>query len=423
MSSSSVVVVGGGLAGLRAARELAAADYDVRLFEREPTVGGRVRTERTEEYQFDRGFQVLLTAYPEVQAALDLDALDLRRFPAGATICRPNHRSTIADPIRNPAKIFETAFSRDVTIGDKLRILSLTREFRSKSADEIFDGPDETIRESLRNRGFSNRFRSRFAAPFYGGITLDRSLSTSKRVFEFTFKMLAEGAAAVPAAGMGAITKQLADTAMETGVSIETEAPVESVTVSDGGVTVDVDGSTEAADAVIVAADPRTSATLTGVDSIPTEGKACLTQYVSVPSVNPISEQSHILVNAADERPNQIAPVSVVAPEYAPDDEVLLSATTLGDPSISEGELFERTQEVLASWYPEASFGSLALEETVHCDFAQFRQPPGVHETLPDTRDPDGPVYLAGDYTHDSSINGALASGHSAAAAVSEDLE
>lgn len=423
MTSASVLVVGGGLAGLRAARILAADDYDVRLFEREPTVGGRVRTDRTGQYQFDRGFQVLLTAYPEVQTALDLDALDLRRFPPGATICRPNHRSTIADPIRNPAKFFETAFSRDVTIGDKLRILSLERELRSKSADDIFDGPDETIRESLRTRGFSDRFRNRFAAPFYGGITLDRSLSTSKRVFEFTFKMFAEGAAAMPAAGMGAITKQLAESAREAGVSIETEAPVESVAASADGVTVDVDGSTAAADAVIVAADPRTSAALTGVDSIPTEGKACITQYVSVSSVNPLSDQSHILVNAADDRPNQIAPVSVVAPEYAPDDEVLLSATTLGDPSVSDGELFEQTRAVLASWYPEASFESLSVEKTVHCDFAQFAQPPGVHETLPDTRDPDGPVYLAGDYTHDSSINGALASGRIAAAAVTADLE
>jgi predicted NAD/FAD-dependent oxidoreductase len=55
--------------------------------------------------------------------------------------------------------------------------------------------------------------------------------------------------------------------------------------------------------------------------------------------------------------------------------------------------------------------------------FSQFAQPPGVHETLPDARDPDGPVYLAGDYTHNSSINGAMESGLAAADAVRTDLQ
>ncbi|MFW5924259.1 MAG: NAD(P)/FAD-dependent oxidoreductase [archaeon] len=423
MTSSSVVVAGGGLAGLRAALELATDEYDVRLFERESTVGGRVRTETDEPYQFDRGFQVLLTAYPEVQSSLDLSALDLRRFPSGATVCRPNHRSTIADPFREPTKLFETAFSRDVTIGDKLKTVALRRELRGKSVEEIFQGPDETILESLRNRGFSDRFVRRFAAPFYGGITLDRSLSTSKRVFEYTFKMFAEGSAAVPADGMGAITEQLADRARAAGVSIETETPVQTVERYGDGVSVEVDGTTVSADAAVVATDPPTSAALTGVDAIPTEGKDCTTQYLSVSSVNPISDQPYILVNGAGEIPNQVAPIGVVAPEYGPDDAVLLSATTLENPSVSESELFERTRDVLASWYPEASFESLSLERSVRCDFAQFAQPPGVHETLPDVRAPDGPIYLAGDYTMDSSINGALASGRIAAEAVREDLQ
>ena len=54
------VVAGGGLAGLVAARQLAREGADVTLFERESTVGGRVRSEQADGFTFDRGFQVLL---------------------------------------------------------------------------------------------------------------------------------------------------------------------------------------------------------------------------------------------------------------------------------------------------------------------------------------------------------------------------
>lgn len=423
MSSPTVAIAGGGLAGLRAAERLASADVDVRLYEREPTIGGRVKTEREGAYQFDRGFQVLLTAYPAVRDALDLDALDLRRFPPGATVCRPNHRSTIADPIRAPRKLFETAFSRDVTVGDKFRIVSLRRDLRRRTVGDIFGDGDRTIREYLHDRGFSDRFVRQFAAPFYGGITLDRSLSTSKRVFEFTFKMFAEGHAAVPADGMGAVAEQLAGGAIDAGAMIETGATVERVESTDGGASAIVDGDRIEVDAVVVATDPPTSAQLTDVASIPTSGNGCVTQYFTLSEGPPLESQRYIMLNASGEIPNQIAPIGVVAPEYAPDDETLLSATTLGDPSLSEEQLADRTRETLASWYPEASVESISLEKTIRCSFAQFDQPPGIHESLPAVDDPDGMVYLAGDYTHSSSINGALESGATAARAVHRDLQ
>ncbi|MFW6265712.1 MAG: NAD(P)/FAD-dependent oxidoreductase, partial [Halanaeroarchaeum sp.] len=407
----------------RSAERLAAAGVDVTLYERESTLGGGVRTERQGPYQFDRGFQVLLTAYPAVRDVLDLEALDLRRFPPGATLCRPNHRVTVADPVRAPRTFFETAFASDLTVGDKVRVVTLRRALRRRSVDAIFSGPDQSILEYLRDRGFSDQFVRRFAAPFYGGITLDRSLSTSKRIFEYTFKMLSEGYAAVPADGMGAITAQLADAAREAGVAIETDAPVDRVEATDDGVSVTVDGTRITADAAVVATDPPTSAELTGVESIPTTGKGCVTQYLALPSGTPVGSQRFIMVNSAGEIPNQIAPIGVVAPEYAPDDEILLSATTLGDPRYPPEELFERTRETLAGWYPEASFESLSLKKTVRCPFAQFSQPPGVHETLPAVTDPAGAVYLAGDYTQDSSINGAIESGDTAATAVIRDLQ
>jgi phytoene dehydrogenase-like protein len=226
---ATVVVAGGGLAGLVAARHLADTGVDVRLFEREDEVGGRVRSDRTDGFTFDRGFQVLFTSYPAAERELDFGALDLRTFTPGACIARPGERSILSDPFRDVAAFTDSLFNREVRLRDKWLTLRLRRELSNTSREEIFEGPDRSIREYLRDYGFSEAFAENFAAPFYGGITLDRSLSTSKRVFEYTFRALSKGSIAVPAAGMAAIPRQLASRTEAAGAAVETDAAVESV--------------------------------------------------------------------------------------------------------------------------------------------------------------------------------------------------
>ncbi|AHG03346.1 phytoene dehydrogenase [Halobacterium sp. DL1] len=423
MTDTRVVVVGGGLAGLVAARHLAEDGCDVTLYERDPDVGGRVRSTHADGFTFDRGFQVLFTAYPAAKRELDYGALDLRAFSPGAVICREDERSVLADPLRDPTALTESLFNHEVTTLDKLRTVRLAAELRRTAVADIFDAPDATIEQSLYGRGFSQQYVENFVRPFYGGITLDRTLSTSKRVFEFTFKMLAEGKTVVPADGMGAISAQLGDRAVNAGVDLVTGTPVERVEPEDGSVSVRVPGETVEADAVVVAADPRSSRDLTGVEAIPTEARGCVTQQFAVPAGHPLGASDRIHLNAAGEVPNTVAPMSGVAPDYAPDDRELVAATTVGRRDESDSDLEMQTRETLANWYPAASLREFELLRTDRIDFAQFAQPPGVHQRLPDTRDPEGSVYLAGDFTHGSSIHGALDSGRVAARAVRADLQ
>ncbi|WP_181686141.1 NAD(P)/FAD-dependent oxidoreductase [Halorhabdus salina] len=415
---TDVTVAGGGLAGLVAASRLAEAGRDVTVFEAEETVGGRVRSEHADGYTFDRGFQVVFDRYPAVKRELDIDALDLRRFSPGATIAKPGERSVLADPLRDPRTLTQTLFNRDVRFGDKLRILRLRRELAHRDVQTILDPdrPDQTIKTFLAERGFSRAFIDRFAAPFYGGITLDRSLSTDARVFEYTFKMLTAGAAAIPADGMGAIPEQLADRARNAGARIETGATVEAVG-ADGTVT--VDGETIDSDSVVVATDPQTATELTGVET-PPGTRGCATVYASLPSETPLDTGSRLLLNATDDRPNQVAQLSSVAPEYAPDGEQLLAATFLGTPDETDEQLFGEVRETLDSWYPERSLSGLAHCRTERVPFAQFDQPPGFLASTPEPTAPDGSVVLAGDYTRWCSIQGALESGRVAADLVSQ---
>jgi phytoene dehydrogenase-like protein len=424
--SPNVVVAGAGLAGLVAARHLADAGAEVTVYERRPEVGGRVRTRREDGFTLDRGFQVLFTGYPAVRRELDLDALGLREFRPGAVICstEAGTRSVLSDPLRDPRALVESVFNHRVTTTDKLRTLALRQDLAQREESWFFSGPDASIREYLRDWGFSERYIENFVAPFYGGITLDRSLSTSKHVFAYTFRALSNGRIGVPREGMAAIPAQLRAAAEAAGAAVVTGEGVEGIEHDRPGVTVETSDRAVDADAVVVATDPKAARRLTTVEAIPTEGVPSTTQYYRLSDSTPISTGRKILLNSDDPSPNVVVPLTDVAPEYAPDGEQLLCATFLGDDARfrDADDLAADTRAALSSWFPERSVDGLEPIHTDRIEFAQFTQPPGVYETLPDAADPAGPVYLAGDYTEWSSIQGAMESGRLAARAVSADL-
>ncbi|MFD1566719.1 FAD-dependent oxidoreductase, partial [Halolamina litorea] len=204
---------------------------------------------------------------------------------------------------------------------------------------------------------------------------------------------------------------------------VESRVGVDGVDAADDRVHLDTEDGSVEADAVVVAADPPTAKRLTGVDSIPTEGAGVVTQHYRLPGPA-LDAGTRIMLNAGDARPNTVAQLTAVAPEYGDgsDDQLLVASfVDEGAQDRSSGDLASDTREALASWYPERDVTGLEPIATDRIPFAQFAQPPGAHARLPDTRDPAGPVYLAGDYTQWSSIQGALQSGRVAAEAVDAD--
>jgi hypothetical protein len=83
--------------------------------------------------------------------------------------------------------------------------------------------------------------------------------------------------------------------------------------------------------------------------------------------------------------------------------------------NLPDDELYRRGIENLSEWYPDADFRPLALRRI---PYGQFAQPPGIHETLPQNRTATPNLFLAGEYTEDSSINGSMLSGEKAARGV-----
>src|SRR6056297_1560493 len=211
MLKTDVVIVGAGLAGLACARRLTEGGIDCRLLEASDRVGGRLRTDVVDGFQLDHGFQVLLTAYPACRELLDYDQLRLRPFQPGALVRKRGRFAILADPWRRPGKLVSTAISPVGTLSDKWNVAKARRLARRGSLDDLYRRPHSATAERLAELGFSTAMIDEFFRPFLGGVFLDETLSTSSRMFEFVFRMFAEGDIALPADGMAAIPRQLAD--------------------------------------------------------------------------------------------------------------------------------------------------------------------------------------------------------------------
>ena len=217
-SASRPLVIGAGMAGLAACRELERAGRSPLLLEASDRVGGRLRTESVDSWPLDHGFQVLLTAYPAVQRELDLDRLDLRLFDPGALVRKGGHWRLLGDPRRRPADLWPTLRSGIGTWGDRIRVLRLAADVRHGPIERCFAGPEESTAAYLRRRGFTSGFVRDFFQPFYAGIFLEPELATSARMFRFSFRMFAEGQVGVPRAGIEAVPRQLAGTLERTEI-------------------------------------------------------------------------------------------------------------------------------------------------------------------------------------------------------------
>ena len=188
-----VVVIGAGLAGLTCALRLCEAGRTVRVIEAGDAVGGRVRTDRQDGFLLDRGFQVFLTSYPEAHRWLDYQALGLSSFRAGALVRYGGRFHRFVDPWRSPRDLLAVTLSPVASWMDKLKVARLRHQVCRGSLEALYQRPEQTTAQALRDAGFSDRIVERFFRPFLGGVFLDRELSTSSRMFEFVFRMFSLG--------------------------------------------------------------------------------------------------------------------------------------------------------------------------------------------------------------------------------------
>lgn len=411
-----VAIVGAGLAGLSCALTLHERGIPVHVFEAADRVGGRVRTDVVDGFLLDRGFQVLLTAYPTASAMLDYEALDLRRFDAGAMIFDGDTLHRLMDPIRNPKETI-AALSADIgTLKDKWNVWSLRHKLLATPVDDIFGRPEMFTVEALRDRwGFSDLMIDQFFRPFIGGVTLDVTLTTSSRFFEFVMRMFSEGDAAVPAAGMAAIPEQLAARLPDDCLSLHTQiAALETGSVQlDGGDRVN-------ARATVVATDALSAHRLLGQDqpAVDWHGTTCL--YYAA-NAAPVDDPVLLLNGSKRGIVNNVAVMSRVAPEYATRRGELVSVTVLGSDGLGDAEVERDVRSELVGWFGDsvAEWRLLEVQRIANALPAQGSIDVARRGHF---KEPLDRVFVCGDHCSTSSIEGALLSGRETANAIAVKL-
>jgi phytoene dehydrogenase-like protein len=416
MSKPDVVIVGAGLAGLACARVLTKANIACAVLEASDDVGGRVRSDVVDGFILDRGFQILLTAYPEAIEMLDYDALDLRRFQPGALVHVDGRIDYVADPLRAPRALLSTVRAPIGTWLDRVRVAQTTLQARTGDARDLLRRPDRSTLAELQRIGFSPRIIETFFRPLFSGIQLDPDLEVSSRRFWIIWRMLATGDAAVPATGMGAIPRQLADTLPPSTVQLNARVSE----VRDSSVVL-ASGERIDARAVVVATEGPEASRLLGLPTVASRQVSAL--WFAAPE--PPFREPVLLLDGTSRGPmRNLAVMSNVASTYAPRDQSLIVAAipegrSDRDTCASETELLNATRAQLRELFGTQADRWTHLH-THRIRHAQPDQPAPLHPRQR-VRLHEG-LYVCGDHRDTGSIQGALYSGRRTAELVLRDF-
>ena len=395
-----VLIVGGGLAGLTCAVELERRGVEYRLLEAGSRLGGRVVTDQVDGFLLDRGFQVLLTGYPEIRRLWAMENLRLRRVRSGAVIYRGGRWLTLPDPLRHPTELLEALRSPVGTWMDKLRVGLLALGSLGNRAESCFAGGPQTTLQYLNRCGFSQGMIETFWRPFLAGVFLDWELNTSADLFRFLFPLFAWGRVAVPAGGMQQLPAQLERRLNPGRVVLETR--IEKV---EGTRCWDQNGQLWEADQLVLAVEGTAADRLLGRESEVRWAGTC-TSYFAAPQSIGGRGRLHLNADGANSCIQHLICMSDFAPEYAPAGQHLISVSSLfGAPS--EDELRGQLQE----WFG-ASVDSWRLLRQDHLPHSLPSLAPG---TRPRELKVGEGVWRCGDYTAYPSLNAAVASGRTVA--------
>ncbi|WP_435233312.1 NAD(P)/FAD-dependent oxidoreductase [Micromonospora aurantiaca (nom. illeg.)] len=408
MPDTDVVIVGGGLAGLAAARRLHRAGVPWRLLEAGDRLGGRVATDRVDGFLLDRGFQVLNTAYPRLTGLVDVGTLTMGWFTSGVLVRRGDRLERLVNPLREPTGAPGTLTAGIGSLTDRLRFATLAAGYATVPVGRLLDTPETSAEKALRRAGLSDAIIEELLRPFLSGVLLDRELATSSHVLAVVMRSFARGRIGLPADGMQALPKALA--APLPAELIELNTPV--TDVAPGRVRTPSGEIT--CRAVVVAVDPPTAATL--LPGLSKVRMHAYTTYYHRTDTAPLDEPILLLDGDRRELIANTVVVSRAAPTYAPDGQHLVATSVVG-PQAPPEPVIRRELDRL---YGRSTADWTHLTTVAVPDALPAAPPPQGRLRKPVALG-DG-LYVAGDHRDSPSIQGALASGWRTVGAVLAEL-
>jgi phytoene dehydrogenase-like protein len=401
-----VIIIGAGIAGLTCAKYLKDRGIQSLILEASDGVGGRVRTDLYEGFRLDRGFQILLTAYPEAQRLLNYEALDFQAFTSGAMIrdIQKNDFSVMANPFKEPSKLMSSLTSNVGSLTDKMRVLRLIMD-TNNIQEEVFENQGISTIEYLQNYGFSESMIQQFFRPFFGGVFLENDLSTSSSFFKYIFGKFYEGDAVIPAKGIQQISEQIAKMLYVGTVKLNTK-----VVKIDGNYVYLENGNRLYGEKIILATDGFQADKLLGKNPERKFNSTTCTYFSAERS--PLKEKMLALnPNRASMIHNFCVP-SDIAPAYAPAGKSLISVSTHGFDLYDKEELAKNIKRELVTWFGQEVETWQHLK-TYH--IPQALPSFGTNQQVDKSLKLSEILYQCGDATAYPSLNGAMATGRKVA--------
>jgi phytoene dehydrogenase-like protein len=410
----SITIIGAGISGLTAAVYLHKKGYKIQILEASDRAGGRIKTDIIDGFRLDRGFQVLLTEYPETKRLLDYKKLNLKRFLPGATVLYDDGQFEIADPFRRPTALFSTLFAPVGSLKDKINTYFLKRKLVEISIPTLFKQTEVETISQLKNYGFSQKMMERFYEPFFSGIFLENDLKTSSNMFDFVMKMFSEGDAAIPELGMEEIPKQLV--AMLPANSIQYNIKVTAIEnnkiICEDGLIIEADKIIIATEAIGLASNyiAKTKQNFHQVTNVNFEAKIAPTK------------KAVVVLNASTDKKwvNNLTVMSNVSSKYAPKEKVLISVSYNGIPVVDDSTLAENMKSELKKWYGK-QVEDWKLLKTYRINYALPNQEKVTNEVSNSEIQINENLLICGDHLMNGSINAAMKSGRMVAELIDSD--
>jgi phytoene dehydrogenase-like protein len=404
-SHSDVVIVGGGAAGLAAARQLTAAGTQVLLLESGPRLGGRIVTDTVDGFRLDRGFQVVNTAYPALPDFLDLTELDLRLFDHGARIADDRGRHLLADPRHHLS--LPALRQLPVPVTGLVTLALLSARLGYGDVRKLKAEP-ETAAAAYLSRRLDDATVRALVEPFLTGVFGYAPLLTSSRVMTMIWRSFVRGRVGVPAAGMESLIEALARPLPPDTVRLNT--PVLAI----DGQHVHTAAGPVQAHAVIVAADPAAAAGLLPGLAVPAQ-RVLVTTYHAADE--PPADRPVLLLDGTGRSgiANSVV-LSLAAPGYAPPGRHLIATTAPAEAGLDEPALRRHLADLYGR--PTGNWEHIA---TVRAEPGLVTAPPPQGRLRKPVRLSDT-LFVAGDHRDTPSLQGALVSGRRAARAVLREL-
>jgi protoporphyrinogen oxidase len=425
LEEKKIYIIGAGLAGLSCAYALEQYGASPVLLESSESLGGRVATEYTDNFIFDRGFQVYLEKYPDVLSVLSVNDLNFCYFSSGAYIIKNGLFYPFFDPLRHPASLGTTLASPLITLQDSLKmaLLRLDLFVKSRRKKLMEKASLASTNEFLEQYGFSKKSLYNFFIPFFSGIFLEERLETSAIKFLFLFDLFSRGRAGIPAKGMNLIPQLIRSNLKRSKILYNTQ--VVSLDATHKNIVLNTDTEAFASDIVIKSCHNQIKILQEGV-LIDNKQKYQLNKKRSFNSVTNIYCTVNnastvrlpkpfllpVLILNADKKDAadivSVVNLQRVAPLYSKTAVPLFSVVVLG--THNEQKVKENVVMRLSKWMniPESALNILkvyTIPEALPFDATGYEQQDISQVVIPER------LYQCGDFIFEGSINGAVSSG------------